>query len=355
LSSGKFEWASTSADDDRWTLFISGGAKRDNMLHRMHACCSVPRRTNKEEEAYLHLMATLMVAGEPREGRNGVTRSLQVPQQLLYFADISRRFPLLTTKKVFWRGVVEELIFFLKGRTDCKALAEKRVYIWEKNTSREFLDEHGLSHYPEGIAGPFYGFQWRRFGAIYDPAHPDIDYYNDQPHADQVVNLVNHIKRDPTSRRLFMSAWNPRDLDQMVLPPCHVSYQFFVTDEQKLSCILYMRSSDVFLGLPFNIASASLLTMLIASWSGLRGAASLSVVIGDAHLYENHVSAALTQLNRTPRMFPRVTLRDPAESIGEAGGQGQPTVDSRINALSVDHFILTEYDPYDTIAASMSA
>lgn len=174
-------------------------------------------------------------------------------------------FPLLTTKRVFWRGVVEELLWFIQGSTNANLLKEKNIHIWDANSTREFLDSAGLNHYDEGDLGPIYGFQWRHFGAEYKGMNHD--YTNEG--IDQLKNVINTIKTNPNDRRIIMCAWNPLDLKKMALPPCHCMVQFFVANNE-LSCLLYQRSADMGLGVPFNIASYSLLTYMIAHVTGLK-------------------------------------------------------------------------------------
>jgi thymidylate synthase len=293
-----------------------------------------------EWSSYGQLLAEIVAMGGHRAVRNGATRSKFSPGRVIKFSNISQAFPLLTSKRVFWRGVVEELLFFLKGKTDVNELKAKNVHIWDKNTTREFLDSRGLHDYKEGIAGPIYGFQWRFFGAKYDPEHPEPEYYTNGDSIDQIQDIIRLLKTDPYSRRIFMTAWNVLDLDKMALPPCHVSYQFYVDSHNRLNSLLYMRSSDLFLGLPFNIASTALLTMILAKLSGLSCAHSVSVAIGDAHIYENHVPPVLEQLARVPKAFPKVVL---SEELTE------------LDTICPEHFILQDYSPHPRLAADMNA
>lgn len=173
--------------------------------------------------------------------------------------DLSESFPLLTTKDVFWRGVAEELIWFVKGETNAKLLSDKKIRIWDGNASREFLDKIGLTEREEWDLGPVYGFQWRHFGAEYKTMH---DSYEGTGY-DQLKAMIKTLKEDPSSRRILLSAWNPAAIDKMALPPCHILSQFYVSNG-KLSCQMYQRSCDLGLGVPFNIASYSLLTCMLA-------------------------------------------------------------------------------------------
>lgn len=284
------------------------------------------------EEEYLRVLREVMETGEFRQTRNGMTRSkFSVKMDFdLKTSDgekceCRRIVPLLTTKQVFWRGVVEELLWFLRADTDAHNLDKKGVKIWNGNSSREALDALGLTDYEEGDCGPIYGFQWRHFGAKY---HGKGDYKNSPGGVDQLAGCLDLLRHDPTSRRIFMSAWNPTDLGKMCLPPCHVSYQFYVADYREeggaggteegggvkrgdLCCMMYQRSADLFLGVPFNIASVALLTHILAKLSGFD-VGSISLVIGDAHIYEEHFGAVEEQLKQIPVRdgFPELAIVD---------------------------------------------
>jgi dihydrofolate reductase/thymidylate synthase len=241
--------------------------------------------------------------------------------------------PLLTTKRVFWRGVAEELLWFLSGDTSAKTLQDKGVRIWDGNASREFLDSRGLQHREVGDLGPVYGFQWRHFGAEYVDMHADYAGKG----VDQLRAVIAAITRDPTDRRIILSAWNPAALPAMALPPCHMFAQFFVADGE-LSCQMYQRSGDMGLGIPFNIASYALLTRLIAQVTGLR-AGELVHVIGDAHVYSNHVEPLLLQLERAPRPFPRLRIDASVRDI---------------DAFRFEHFAVEGYEPHGQIKMEMA-
>ena len=219
------------------------------------------------------------------------------------------RFLLLTTKSVFWRGVAEELLWFLSGDTSAATLQEKGIKIWDGNSSREYLDSIGLTEREEGDLGPVYGWQWRHFGAEYKDRHTD---YTGQG-VDQLADVVNKIKNKPNDRRIIMSAWNPKDLPKMALPPCHMFAQFYVANGE-LSCQMYQRSADLGLGVPFNIASYALLTCLLAHVCGLKRGDFVHC-IGDAHVYLNHVDALREQLQREPRPFPTLHISDEVTSV----------------------------------------
>ncbi|KAF7547953.1 hypothetical protein G7046_g8843 [Stylonectria norvegica] len=267
--------------------------------------------------------------------------------------------PLLTTKRVFTRAVVAELLWFVAGSTSSLPLSEAGVKIWDGNGSREFLDKRGLSHREVGDLGPIYGFQWRHFGAEYVDAKTD---YTGQG-VDQLADIIHKLRTNPYDRRLILSAWNPRDLHSMVLPPCHMFAQFYVSyprqkteqengdndggndggEEKKpqghLHCQLYQRSCDMGLGVPFNIASYALLTHMLAHVCELVPG-SLTHVMGDAHVYLDHVDALKTQLEREPREFPQLDINR--------------TKGGSIDGWKAEDFVVKGYDPHKSIAMKMS-
>jgi len=255
-----------------------------------------------QEYGYLHLLEKILNEGTVKGDRTGTGTKSIYGTQLKF--DLSKSFPILTTKKVFWKGVVEELLWFIRGETDSNLLASKGVKIWEGNTSREFLDNKGLV-YPVGEIGPGYGFQWRHWGADYEGSRSslktDPENYTWRTHKlqfsngiDQLQNVVNKIISNPTDRRLIVSAWNVKEIEKMALPPCHLLYQFDVSDGY-LNCQWYQRSSDFFLGSPFNISSYALLTYLIAKITNLKPG-TLTYTSGDTHLYLNHIEQAKEQI-----------------------------------------------------------
>lgn len=259
-----------------------------------------------EEYQYLDLIRSIMRTSE-REDRTKVgTFSLFGAQQRW---DLSMCFPLLTTKAVFWKGVVQELLWFIRGDTNAKHLSEQGVTIWDANGSREFLDSRGLLQREEGDLGPIYGFQWRHFGAQYATCHSD---YTGQG-VDQLKDIISLIQTDPMSRRMVLTAWNPAALEEMALPPCHILSQFYVK-EGRLSCMMYQRSCDMGLGVPFNIASYALLTCLIAQVTGLKPGEFIHT-LGDAHIYKTHVSALTEQLARQPHTFPVLQINPDIRDI----------------------------------------
>eukprot|EP01114_Cavostelium_apophysatum_P023678 TRINITY_DN89_c0_g1_i1.p1 TRINITY_DN89_c0_g1~~TRINITY_DN89_c0_g1_i1.p1 ORF type:complete len:306 (-),score=77.46 TRINITY_DN89_c0_g1_i1:82-963(-) len=290
-----------------------------------------------EEEQYLNLIRDILENGVERGDRTGTGTISKFGVQMR-FSLRDEKFPLLTTKRVFWRGVAEELLWFISGNTNANYLKEKGIKIWDGNASREFLDKIGLTHREEGDLGPVYGFQWRHFGAKYVDMHAN---YKGQG-VDQLQEAIDTIKKDPNSRRIVVSAWNPSDLSLMALPPCHMFFQFYVANGE-LSCQMYQRSADMGLGVPFNIASYALLTRLVALVCGLK-AGDFVYVIGDAHIYKNHVEALKEQIKRTPNEFPKLQIKT----------EGKP------NPLTIDDFIfddlvLVDYKPQQAIAMEMSA
>jgi len=264
-----------------------------------------------EENQYLNLIEDILSDGTNEEGRNGTT--FVAIGAAMHFSLNDRRVPFLTTKRLAWKTCLKELLWFIRGETDNKLLQAQNVHIWDGNGSREFLDSRGLVHRAEGDLGPIYGFQWRNFGGDYESEGESL-----RKGVDQLQAVIDALK-DPeqrTSRRLIVSAWNPAQLNEMALPPCHVLMQFHVTDGTKLSCSLYQRSGDVGLGVPFNIASYSMLTHLLAHHCGLD-AHEFIYYLGNAHIYDDHVEPLQEQLKREPHEFPRIAIRALHEDIGK--------------------------------------
>jgi len=254
------------------------------------------------EKQYLDQLKYIIEKGTICNDRTGVgTKSLFGCQMRF---NLNNSFPLLTTKKMFTKGIIEELLWFLNGKTDSKLLENKGVNIWKDNTSREFLDKLGFTDREEGDGGPIYGFNFRHYGAKY--INSNTDYSNSG--IDQINNVLRMLKEEPTSRRILINLWDPNIINDMVLPPCHVLYQFRVYGN-KLSCSLYQRSGDMGLGIPFNIASASLLTCILAKLSNLEPY-ELIHTIGDAHIYLNHEEALKEQITREPYDFPTLKILD---------------------------------------------
>jgi thymidylate synthase len=288
-----------------------------------------------EEHQYLNLIDNILKNGTWEEGRNGKTKSIF--GSMMRFSLKDGKIPILTTKKTAWKTCLKELLWFIRGETDNKLLQTQNVHIWDGNTTREFLDSRGLHHYREGLIGPGYGFQWRHFNAEYDketggPVEKGVD---------QLQQIIDALK-DPaqrTSRRLVMSAWNPCQLNEMALPPCHILCQFNVHDGNKLSCCMTQRSSDFFLGIPFNVASYSLLTHLIAKHCGLE-AYEFVHFMGNCHIYENAIDACKLQITREPFPFPTVSIKEMRENISD---------------YTVDDFILENYQSHEAIKVAMVA
>jgi dihydrofolate reductase/thymidylate synthase len=266
-------------------------------------------RIDHPEYKYIGLLQKALYTGEYRNGRNGETHSLF--GEFIEFDIEKYGFPLLTTKKMFFRGIAEELFWFLKADTNANNLKDKGVHIWDGNTTREYLDSIGLTSYPDGIAGPIYGFQWRNFNGEYIP-NGSIELETSR---DQLYNCLKDIKYNNTSRRIIFSGWNPNQLQEMCLPPCHVLYQFYVNNG-KLNCQMYQRSADLFLGLPFNIASTALLTSILSNMCGLI-AGKIRICIGDAHIYKEHRDCVLEQITRKPLKFCNLTINNTREKLEE--------------------------------------
>ena len=257
---------------------------------------------NVWEEQYLTLCKKILKDGSLRKTRNGNTLSL-FGEQIVF--NIENGFPLLTTKKMFFRGIVEELLFFIRGKTNSKLLEEKGINIWKGNTSQQFLEDQKLNYHP-GDMGPMYGFQWRFFNAKYEGC--DKDYKCDKDSFDQLATLIDEIKHNKMSRRLLMTSYNPLQNNEGVLTPCHgIVIQFYVNND-KLSCKMYQRSADVFLGLPFNIASYALFLEIIAKECNLK-AENVIITLGDVHIYEEHVQQVQEQITRFPHPFPKLKIK----------------------------------------------
>ena len=238
-------------------------------------------------QQYHDLMRHVLEHGNDKGDRTGTGTRSVFGYQMRF--DLSEGFPVLTTKKLHLRSIIHELLWFLQGDTNIRYLKENGVSIWD-----DWADE-------EGNLGPVYGYQWRSWPAP------------DGRHIDQIATVVEQIKNNPNSRRMIVSAWNPALVDDMALPPCHAMFQFYVADS-KLSCQLYQRSADIFLGVPFNIASYALLTMMVAQVCGLQ-AGEFIHTLGDAHLYSNHFEQARLQLERTPKTLPTMNINPEVKDL----------------------------------------
>jgi thymidylate synthase len=287
------------------------------------------------EKQYLNLISKILKDGVREEGRNGTVIKLIGAQ--MKFPLNNKSIPLITTKKLAWGVCLKELLWFISGSTDNGKLREQGVKIWNKNASREFLDNNGLFDRVEDDLGPVYGHQWRHFNAPY----LDCDFSYRGAGIDQLKYIENMLKNKDTrnSRRILMSAWNPCQIPQMALPPCHVLSQFHVTEGYKLSCSVYQRSADVGLGLPFNIASYSFLTHLLAKHCDLE-ASELIHTIGDAHIYEEHASALETQIVRNPLPPPVLNIKYKRD---------------RLDYYKFKDFMIEDYNYYDEIKMDMKA
>ena len=308
---------------------------------------------NSEEYQYLHLLQEILDTGFWEEGRNGKTQSLF--GKTMRFSLANQKIPILTTKKTAWKTCLKELLWFIRGDTDNTMLKKQGVHIWDSNGSRQYLDSRELTHYDEDELGPIYGHQWRHFNKKYVPNKtagcncnkctcclrlnktPPYQYEG----VDQLQQIIDALK-DPeqrTSRRLIMTAWNPCQLDEMALPPCHMLCQFNVHDGNKLSCMMVQRSCDEFLGIPFNIASYSFLTHLIAKHCGLE-AYEFIHFMGNCHIYENAVDACKLQLTREPYPFPTVTITQVRDNISD---------------YQVEDFEIHDYTSHEAIKVNMVA
>jgi thymidylate synthase len=268
------------------------------------------------EGQYLELMSNICETGFKETGRNGNT--ISVFGASMRFSLENGTIPIFTTKKVAWKTCLKELLWFIRGETDNRLLKQENVHIWDGNASRDFLDSRGLVDYPEGVLGPIYGYQWRNYNAPYDYVTAKPQAHTHENTVDQLQNIIDQLKNPETrnSRRLIMTAWNPLQLDEMALPPCHVMCQFNVHEGNKLSCALFQRSCDMALGVPFNVASYSFLTHLIAKHCGLE-AYEFVYFMGNCHLYEQHIEPIQTQLQKEPYPFPTVLVKELRENIDD--------------------------------------
>ncbi|WP_457857678.1 thymidylate synthase [Psychrobacter pulmonis] len=258
---------------------------------------------SKNEQAYLDLLQHVMTNGIEKGDRTGTGTLSHFGAQLRF--DLADGFPLLTTKKVHFKSIVYELFWFLSGSTHVDYLQENNVRIWNEWAT---ADQTARFNRPAGDLGPIYGHQWRNYGAT---KREDGSYKNDG--VDQITDVIEQIKTDPNSRRLIVSGWNPKEADQVALPPCHTLFQFFVADN-KLSCQLYQRSADLFLGVPFNIASYALLTHMVAQVCGLE-VGEFVWTGGDCHIYQNHREQVELQLTRSLYELPTLTLNPDIKDI----------------------------------------
>ncbi len=278
-------------------------------------------------QAYLHLLRTILEHGKDRADRTGTGTRGIFGHQMRF--DLGEGFPLLTTKKLHVKSIVHELLWFVRGDTHVKPLQDVGVRIWNEWATAEQTARFGRA---EGDLGPIYGHQWRNFGAT---RKADGTYERDG--VDQLKRVLHDIAENPNSRRLIVTGWNPKEADAVALPPCHTLFQLYVQDGA-LSCQLYQRSADAFLGVPFNIASYALLTMMIAHVSGLRPGEFVHT-FGDAHLYKNHLEQAKLQLTRSPKKLPKLEIRRGATDLFD---------------MRFEDFTIVGYEPDPHIPAEVS-
>ena len=279
-------------------------------------------------KAYLDLLRHVRQTGEVRKDRTGVGTLGIFGAQLRF--DLAEGFPLVTTKKVHTKSIIQELLWFLAGRTDNAWLTERGVSIWNEWATAEQCAKFGRG---EGELGPVYGHQWRNFGAT---KKADGTYNSDG--VDQIKLLIEQLKKNPASRRHLVTGWNPLEADKVALPPCHTLYQFHVSTDNRLSCQLYQRSADLFLGVPFNIASYSLLTHMIAQVTGLKPGHFVHT-FGDAHIYSNHLEQVDLQCSREPRPLPRLILNPEIKDLF---------------AFKYEDITIEGYDPHPGIKAPVA-
>ena len=293
----------------------------------------VKKSYKHEEEQYLQLIKDLFENSSIENGRNGDT--FCDIGSAMYFSLENNKIPILTTKKVAMKTCLKELLWFIKGQTNNKLLKEQKVHIWDLNGTKEFLESRGLS-YEEDDLGPVYGHQWRFFNAPYTSCHED--YRNKG--IDQLEKVIQDLKNPETrySRRHIVSAWNPCQLNEMALPPCHVLFQFHVTRGNKLSCSLYQRSGDVGLGVPFNIMSYAAFTILIAKHCDLEPYEFI-YYLANTHIYKEHEQALRKQITREPYPFPSMRIREKRQNI---------------NDYVLDDFEIKDYQYHESIKMNMN-
>lgn len=283
----------------------------------------------RNEKGYLALLKDIYDNGIKKDNRNGFTYS-SFGAILKFNVNNGLSFPLLTTKKVFFRGIVEELLWFLRGSTNSKELEDKGINIWKGNSTREYLDSIGLINNNEGELGKIYGYEWRSFNGYFD----------------QIKYIIEELSLN-NSRRAILSAWNPCDLKEQALPPCHLLYNFYKIDDYNLSCMMYMRSADLFLGVPFNIASTTLLAMIIGKVMGMK-VNEICVSICDCHIYDEHLDAVKEQISREIYDSPKVEIKKYIDK--------NLSIDEKIKwieELKFEDFELSEYKYHPTIKAIM--
>jgi thymidylate synthase len=281
------------------------------------------------EKGYLTLLEDVYTNGIRKETRNGYTHSL-FGSLLKFNVNNGLSFPLLTTKKVFFRGIIEELLWFLRGSTNSKELEEKGINIWKGNSTKEYLNSIGLINNEEGQLGKIYGYEWRSFNGYFD----------------QIKYILEELSLN-NSRRVILSAWNPCDLKEQALPPCHVLYNFYKIDNENLNCMMYMRSGDLFLGVPFNIASTTILAMIIGKVMGMK-VNEICISICDCHIYQEHFDAVKEQITRKIYDSPIVEIKKNIDI--------NSSIDEKIKwieELKFEDFEIKNYNFHPTIKAIM--
>ena len=298
------------------------------------------RALRSQEYQYLSLLKNIIDFGVKEQGRNGITYT-QIGG-MMRFSLNDNKIPLMTTKKLAWRVCLKELLWFIRGDTNNDLLQKQNVNIWNANATRDFLDSRGLYHLRENDLGPVYGHQWRFWNAPYSREYGCFEDYRGKG-IDQLQNIIDDINKSKitgeTSRRMIMTAWNPEQIDEMALPPCHVLSQFHITEGNKLSCTLYQRSADMGLGVPFNIASYAFLTHIIAKHCDLE-AKEFIHFIGNAHIYDDHMDVLEEQIENEPYEPPNLIISEKKEKIED---------------YKFDDFIIENYNYHKPIKMKMRA
>lgn len=310
-----------------------------SVINKQHTKMTHSDNYDSPDKVYNDLVSRVITEGEWEEGRNGRTKS--VFGHMMRFDLRDNKLPVLIGKKVAWKTCLKELLWFIRGSTDNRELKSENVHIWDANGSRNFLDSRNLQHLKEDDLGPVYGHQWRHFNAEYT----DCDTSYDGEGVDQLQYVIDQLSNFETrnSRRIVMSAWNPCQIDQMALPPCHVLCQFNVSghNNDELSCLLFQRSGDIGLGVPFNIASYSMLTHIIADITGLK-AKELVHTIGNAHIYDDHIEPLIEQISRDTSncVTPTFVIKQKHK---------------KIEGYNITDFDLVGYKPLETVKMRMRA
>jgi thymidylate synthase len=309
---------------------------------------------NSHELQYLLLLNKILKEGDEKVDRTGVG-TLSLFGEKLDFSLENDCLPIITTKKVNYKHVFAELLWFISGSTSVKPLQEQGIKFWDANTSREFLNSQGLYNFEEGQLGAGYGHQWRNFGGSIEGINNVADGVHNNVHksngVDQLARVIESLKSNPFSRRHIVSAWNPYQLHQVALPPCHILYQFNCVEKggiKYLDCVMYQRSADMFLGVPYNITCYSLLTHIIAKLVGIKPR-KLTIMFGDCHIYKNHIPQVKEQLSRMMMTYPFPTVR-----VSEGVGSGDMGAEGSINSFKINDFIVENYKCHPFIKADMA-